>query len=237
MPASIEDDLSRSTISLVLDAFFRFTLVVAKKAGSRVVEFGGTNDELLGGNGKEGYEPPNTPVDAGADVGDENEAGLELDERAESKLVTRRGLGDNDLALAVSVNCELAASGDSALSRFLSPMHPAVGLDPGFLSDGEREREDEEDEQGEMGVTGSQNPCESFRSAEPGLVGGGEQRLNVNAGLSLEAEQVMGSKSPPLSCDLVPSSPWPRGVIFFADGSDEELAGATLAGIICPGVS
>lgn len=235
LPASIEDDLSRSTISLVLDAFFRFTVAVAKKAGNKVVGFGVTKDELFVGDGEEGYEPPNTDVDAGVDVGEENEAGFELDERLDPALVTRRGPGDNDLDLAESVNCELAASDESELSPrtgpVLSPIHPAVGLDRVLPSDGERGSEDE-DEEGEMGVTGSQNPCESFRSPGLGLVGGGEERLSINAGLSPETEQA----SPLLGFILELSSTLrlSRVVDSFADDSDDELTGVTvLPGVVC----
>lgn len=238
LPASIENDFNLSTISLVLDAFFRFTVAVARNAGNNVVGFEGTKDGLFGGDGDEGFEPPNTDADAGVVVGEGNEVGLEFDEQVESALMTRRGPGDNDLDLADGVNCELAASDDSELSPdtgpLFSPIHLPVGLDTILLSVGES-GSDDEDEQGEAGITGSQNPCESFRSPAPGLVdGGGEQRLSINAGLSPETEHT-DSDPPLLSCiSERSSSSRLGGVISFVDKRDDELAGVAIpAGAIC----
>lgn len=148
--------------------------------------------------------------------------------------MTRRGPGDNDLDLVDGVNCKLAGDDDSELSTsgpVFSSIHPAVRLDPILPSDGERGSEDE-DEEGEMGITGSQNPCESFRSPGLGLVGGGEQRLSINAGLSPETEQV----PPLLSFIFELSSPPSPGRVLdsFADDSDDEPTGVTvLAGVVC----
>ena len=234
LPASIEDDLSRSTISLVLDAFFRLTVAVAKKAGNRVVGLGDIKKELFAGDGEEGYDPPNTDADADVDIGEENEAGCELDERVDPALVARRESGDNDLDLAKSVDGGLAASEDSELAPetgpVWSPIHPTVWRDPVLPSDGERGSEDE-DEEGETGVAGSQNPCESLRSPGRGLVNGGEQRLSVDAGLSPEAEQA-------LSSFVLESSSLPgRLTNSLEDDNDDELIGVTVpAGVVCADV-
>ena len=207
LPASSEDDLSRSTISLVLDVFFRFTVVVTKNAGNNGVVFGGIKDDPFGGDGEEGYDPPET--DADVDVGEENEVGHEVGERAEPAPVTRHGPGDNDLDLAESVDGELATSDGSELSLGTDPVlllvHPT--LCPGLIlpSDGDRGSEDE-DEEGETAVTGSQNPCESFRSPRPGLVNGGEDRLSINAGPSPKTERAAASRPPLLRFVFLESS-------------------------------
>lgn len=154
------------------------------------------------------------------DVGEENAVSLEPEESEESMLVSRRGPGDSDLHLAGYVPCEPFVSGNST-------DRPVVSLAPILPSDGESGSEDR-DEQGEIGVRGSQNPCESLRSADPGLVGGGEERLSIKAGLSCKG-QPRESKAPILE---VSSSSEAGGLVSFVESDAKLSVVITLAGVV-----